>query len=140
MSEYYLLYQFMQHIHGLVYYFLIQKVFMFIFSRSETVMKVITHTHKWMFFIKLNCIFFSAFVIYSFLSLCYEYLGGEGNIMSEIRGKPIRSSVLNGTCCLAGEFDLIHLFYWHFNQFFFLYWNETRHTWHVTNFFIFIFL
>jgi hypothetical protein len=24
------------------------------------------------------------------LSLCYEYLGGEGNIMSEIRGKPIR--------------------------------------------------
>ena len=34
--------------------------------------------------------FVSAFVIYNFLSLCYEYLGGEGNIMSEIRGKPIR--------------------------------------------------
>ncbi|KAK6057876.1 hypothetical protein COOONC_04565 [Cooperia oncophora] len=32
----------------------------------------------------------SAFVIYSFLSLCYEYLGGESNIMAEIRGKPIR--------------------------------------------------
>ena len=33
--------------------------------------------------------FFAAFVIYSFLSLCYEYLGGEGAIMAEIRGKHI---------------------------------------------------
>ena len=33
---------------------------------------------------------FTAFVIYSFLSLCYEYLGGESAIMSEIRGKPIQ--------------------------------------------------
>lgn len=32
---------------------------------------------------------FAAFVIYNFLSLCYEYLGGESSIMSEIRGKPI---------------------------------------------------
>lgn len=31
----------------------------------------------------------SAFVIYNFLSLCYEYLGGESAIMAEIRGKPI---------------------------------------------------
>jgi len=31
-----------------------------------------------------------AFVIYSFLALCYEYLGGEGSIMNELRGKPIR--------------------------------------------------
>jgi len=30
-----------------------------------------------------------AFVIYSFLSLCYEYLGGESTIMTEILGKPI---------------------------------------------------
>ena len=39
-------------------------------------------------------LFFSAkaFVIYNFLSLCYEYLGGEGNIMTEIRGKNIRST------------------------------------------------
>ena len=50
---------------------------------------------------------YEGFVIYNFLrfvlfflpfsfllpsySLCYEYLGGEGNIMSEIRGKPIRA-------------------------------------------------
>jgi hypothetical protein len=33
---------------------------------------------------------YEAFVIYNFLSLCYEYLGGEGAIMSEIRGKPIK--------------------------------------------------
>ena len=46
---------------------------------------------------------FSAFVIYNFLSLCYEYLGGEGNIMSEIRGKPIQSSCMYGTCCLVGQ-------------------------------------
>lgn len=47
---------------------------------------------------------FTAFVIYNFLSLCYEYLGGEGNIMSEIRGKPIKSSCLYGTCCLGGMY------------------------------------
>lgn len=38
----------------------------------------------------LFLLFFSAFVIYSFLSLCYEYLGGESAIMAEIRGKPIQ--------------------------------------------------
>ncbi|XP_072444375.1 transmembrane protein 184ba [Chiloscyllium punctatum] len=45
----------------------------------------------------------SAFVIYNFLSLCYEYLGGESAIMSEIRGKPIESSCMYGTCCLWGK-------------------------------------
>ncbi|XP_034249473.1 transmembrane protein 184B isoform X2 [Thrips palmi] len=53
------------------------------------------------FFTVRDC--YEAFVIYNFLSLCYEYLGGEGNIMSEIRGKPIRSSLLYGTCCLVGK-------------------------------------
>ncbi|KAK3777097.1 hypothetical protein RRG08_004265 [Elysia crispata] len=46
---------------------------------------------------------YEAFVIYSFLSLCYEYLGGEGAIMSEIRGKPIQSSFTTCTCCFAGR-------------------------------------
>ncbi|XP_054864870.1 transmembrane protein 184B-like, partial [Amphiprion ocellaris] len=32
---------------------------------------------------------YEAFVIYNFLSLSFEYLGGESAIMSEIRGKPI---------------------------------------------------
>lgn len=53
------------------------------------------------FFTVRDC--YEAFVIYNFLSLCYEYLGGEGNIMSEIRGKPIRSSCMYGTCCLNGK-------------------------------------
>ncbi|XP_055708254.1 transmembrane protein 184B isoform X2 [Phlebotomus papatasi] len=53
------------------------------------------------FFTVRDC--YEAFVIYNFLSLCYEYLGGEGNIMSEIRGKPIKSSCLYGTCCLNGK-------------------------------------
>ncbi|GLD57643.1 transmembrane protein 184B-like isoform X2 [Lates japonicus] len=44
-----------------------------------------------------------AFVIYNFLSLCYEYLGGESAIMAEIRGKPIESSCMYGTCCLRGK-------------------------------------
>ncbi|KAK6187597.1 hypothetical protein SNE40_005590 [Patella caerulea] len=46
---------------------------------------------------------YEAFVIYSFLSLCYEYLGGEGSIMAEIRGKPIKSSWFWCTCCLSGR-------------------------------------
>jgi len=46
---------------------------------------------------------YEAFVIYNFLSLCYEYLGGEGNIMTEIRGKNIKSSYISCTCCLAGH-------------------------------------
>ncbi|NWV74449.1 T184A protein, partial [Dasyornis broadbenti] len=45
---------------------------------------------------------YEAFVIYSFLSLCFEYLGGESTIMTEIRGKPIASSCFYGTCCLQG--------------------------------------
>ncbi|XP_046659293.1 transmembrane protein 184B isoform X2 [Homalodisca vitripennis] len=53
------------------------------------------------FFTIRDC--YEAFVIYNFLSLCYEYLGGEGNIMSEIRGKPIRSNCVYGTCCLVGK-------------------------------------
>ncbi|XP_024619276.1 transmembrane protein 184A [Neophocaena asiaeorientalis asiaeorientalis] len=45
---------------------------------------------------------YEAFVIYSFLSLCFQYLGGESAIMAEIRGKPIRPSCFYGTCCLRG--------------------------------------
>ncbi|XP_041085994.1 transmembrane protein 184B-like [Polyodon spathula] len=45
---------------------------------------------------------YEAFVIYNFLSLSFEFLGGESAIMSEIRGKPIQSSCLYGTCCLGG--------------------------------------
>ncbi|ERE74824.1 transmembrane protein [Cricetulus griseus] len=40
---------------------------------------------------------YEAFVIYSFLTLCFQYLGGESAIMAEIRGKPIRSSCFYGT-------------------------------------------
>ncbi|KAI6177439.1 Organic solute transporter subunit alpha/Transmembrane protein 184 family-containing protein [Aphelenchoides bicaudatus] len=47
---------------------------------------------------------YEAFVIYSFLSLCYEYLGGESQIMAEIRGKPIKpTNYATLTCCLAGK-------------------------------------
>lgn len=45
---------------------------------------------------------YEAFVIYNFLSLSFEYLGGESAIMAEIRGKPIQSSCMYGTCCLVG--------------------------------------
>ncbi|XP_060799070.1 transmembrane protein 184A [Neoarius graeffei] len=45
---------------------------------------------------------YEAFVIYNFLSLSFEYLGGESAIMAEIRGKPIPSNCIYGTCCLAG--------------------------------------
>uniref|UniRef100_A0A1I8FLV6 Transmembrane protein 184B n=1 Tax=Macrostomum lignano TaxID=282301 RepID=A0A1I8FLV6_9PLAT len=43
------------------------------------------------------------FVIYNFLSLCYEYLGGENNILDELRGKPIELNWTFCTCCFAGQ-------------------------------------
>ncbi|KAJ1362812.1 hypothetical protein KIN20_022497, partial [Parelaphostrongylus tenuis] len=47
---------------------------------------------------------YEAFVIYSFLSLCYEYLGGESNIMAEIRWKTYQTTnYYTCTCCLAGK-------------------------------------
>ena len=41
-----------------------------------------------------------AFVIYNFLCLCYEYLGGENSILNEIQGKELQRSWYTGTCCL----------------------------------------
>ncbi|CAM2704562.1 unnamed protein product [Rotaria socialis] len=46
---------------------------------------------------------YEAFVIYSFLSLCYEYLGGEGAIMAEIRGKHIERRWRTCTCCMSNR-------------------------------------
>lgn len=46
---------------------------------------------------------YEAFVIYNFMSLCYEYLGGEGNIMSELRGRPIKTNWYYGTCCFGNQ-------------------------------------
>ncbi|VDM31492.1 unnamed protein product [Hydatigera taeniaeformis] len=40
---------------------------------------------------------------YVFLSLCYEYLGGESCIMAEIRGKKIPYSWVFCTCCFSGQ-------------------------------------
>ena len=52
---------------------------------------MIGHFFHFFFVGLISSYFFAAFVIYSFLSLCYEgYLGGEGAIMAEIRGKPFR--------------------------------------------------
>jgi len=47
---------------------------------------------------------YEAFVIYSFLSLCFNgYLGGENNIISQLNGKPIPSSYRTLTCCLKNK-------------------------------------
>jgi len=43
-----------------------------------------------------------AFVIYSFLNLLYDYLGGEGAILNAINGVPIQGSWWSCTCCLSG--------------------------------------
>lgn len=45
---------------------------------------------------------YEAFVVYSFLSLCYEYLGGESCIMAEIRGRELPQSWAFCTCCFQG--------------------------------------
>ncbi|CAH8589372.1 unnamed protein product [Heterobilharzia americana] len=46
---------------------------------------------------------YEAFVVYSFLSLCYEYLGGESCILSEIRGQELPRSWAFCTCCFYGQ-------------------------------------
>ena len=43
-----------------------------------------------------------AFVIYSFLTLLYDYLGGEGAIVNAINGMPIKGGWTTWTCCLTG--------------------------------------
>lgn len=93
----------MRPTRGLVWFSSIPRASTFTFSPYATVMKVRKTylLHDWLDRQHLSS--FLAFVIYNFLSLCYEYLGGEGNIMSEIRGKPIKSSCMYGTCCLAGK-------------------------------------
>lgn len=51
---------------------------------------------------------YEAFVIYSFLSLCYDgYLGGENSIANEIQGKPMHTSYMMCNCCLKDkQYDL----------------------------------
>jgi len=43
-----------------------------------------------------------AFVIYTFLTLLYDYLGGEGSILNAVNGVPFQGSWASTTCCLTG--------------------------------------
>lgn len=52
---------------------------------------------------------YEAFVIYNFLSLCFEYLGGESAIMSAIQGRSNKPSWWTCTCCIS-EFPYTPLF------------------------------
>lgn len=45
---------------------------------------------------------YEAFVIYNFLSLCYEYLGGESAIMNSLVNKRFEQSWMYSTCCVPG--------------------------------------
>ena len=42
---------------------------------------------------------YEAFVIYNFLRLCIEYLGGEHSIMAQLREMPMKRRCWDGTCC-----------------------------------------
>jgi len=55
---------------------------------------------------------YEAFVIYNFLCLCYEYLGGEMAILSEIRGHSLNTSYLMCTCCCSGTILNIQFLRW----------------------------
>ena len=47
---------------------------------------------------------YEAFVIYSFLSLCFNgYLGGEGKIVNALNGRPLPSSYKTLTCCIKNK-------------------------------------
>lgn len=56
----------------------------------------------WQFSIYFDSIrdVYEAFVIYNFLCLCYEYIGGENCILNEIQGKELQRSCIHMTCCL----------------------------------------
>eukprot|EP00051_Salpingoeca_urceolata_P035474 m.29816 g.29816 ORF g.29816 m.29816 type:complete len:386 (+) comp9280_c0_seq2:225-1382(+) len=45
-----------------------------------------------------NC--YEAFVIYNFLSLCFEYLGGEASILAAIKGRNHKPSYWTCSCCI----------------------------------------
>ena len=42
---------------------------------------------------------YEAFVIYSFISLLLEFIGGPGNVEAYCRDRTIRGSLFYGTCC-----------------------------------------
>eukprot|EP00800_Vazella_pourtalesii_P008708 TRINITY_DN2250_c1_g1_i1.p1 TRINITY_DN2250_c1_g1~~TRINITY_DN2250_c1_g1_i1.p1 ORF type:complete len:396 (+),score=60.73 TRINITY_DN2250_c1_g1_i1:92-1279(+) len=42
---------------------------------------------------------YEAFVIYNFLRLCIEYLGGEHSIIAQLREMPMKRRYWDGTCC-----------------------------------------
>lgn len=44
---------------------------------------------------------YEAFVIYVFVSLCFEYLGGEAAILSALHGRENVPMWFTCTCCLA---------------------------------------
>ena len=47
---------------------------------------------------------YEAFVIYCFLSLCFDgYLGGESRIVQQLNGQPLPASRRSFTCCLKGK-------------------------------------
>ena len=53
---------------------------------------------------------YEAFVIYNFLSLCFEYLGGEQSIITALKGRTNKPSCYTCTCCVRRfEYDVAFL-------------------------------
>lgn len=46
---------------------------------------------------------YEAYVIYCFLQLCIEYLGGPGHIINKLDGHSVRTGLVTCTCCLPGH-------------------------------------
>lgn len=46
---------------------------------------------------------YEAYVIYCFLQLCIEYLGGPGHLVNKLEGHSFRTSLFSCTCCCGSE-------------------------------------
>jgi len=69
-------------------------------STSLTSLFISATKAQWVITIR-SC--YEAYVIYCFLQLCIEYLGGPGHLVNKLEGHSFRTSLFSCTCCCGSE-------------------------------------